>query len=724
MVKRGRRNSSQTLDDKVTAMVISEFPLDSILTTSQQMQEARKGLVEYVKAIKPDVIFVDGLFQRMKDIETYRPEVRESNPMTNFMELPMHYAAELFKDLHKASPATKIQYTLSDADEENIRALTAYRAEETARENQKKVGEYKKDIAKLNSEIRDAKKDEGAKRKVTSLEQKKAKLEAEAGKLENNPEVIMKKPKNGTQGLLDFKESTANDYMEKLRSFGIDVFAGEIKLEVKGCSMMYAHSYVKSSSVPLKSVTGRLVGKINEMQRSNVTLPDFIIESGHHAEPMAHPHRHKLEHKYSLVAIGMVLEDQVLLKEIRDKHVTPELFQGKQSRLEAAKRQEKKTPASGVMLVGRDKEGYFAQTYTAEHLANVGAGKVKLDDMVYETFNIVSDAHVGKQVSSMKLLKVALKTIEEQIDTAVKAGRSAPIFVNPNESLQGSNYSSYPVETSRQMTEELVDELKEEMGILRRDGKLRTQEEAEAWFLKRAAEINDSTNEPRIINQVDRYYRIFTRAVIRTLANSKYDIAAIFTEATHINHTVGEFGITEVGLETLPVKVVDMALKALIDDGKITSKDNEVLAGLYKKIKTCESGGNGYDKFTMKFGDVSYSVAAEHKPGSAGPNSNLPMLHVRRINSMEDDAEILIAGHLHTPYFVALGHVGQNNASYIYKGATFSEYDNYGKAGGWSTPVMGYLKAEVPINPGGKGTARVKFVLSDYLETRVKELDY
>ena len=147
MVKRGTRQTSvtdKTLDERVSAIMISEFPLDSILTTSKEMQEARKGLVDYVKAEKPSIIFVDGLFQRMKDIETYRPEVRESKPVTNFMEIPMHYASELFSELHKASPSSRIQYVLSDADEENLRSLTAYRAEDTARENLNKVSESKK----------------------------------------------------------------------------------------------------------------------------------------------------------------------------------------------------------------------------------------------------------------------------------------------------------------------------------------------------------------------------------------------------------------------------------------------------------------------------------------------------------------------------------------------------------------------------------------------------
>lgn len=724
MVKRGTKRISaadKTLDERVSAIVISEYPLDSILTTSQQMQEARKGLVDYVKSAKPNMIFVDGLFQRMKDIETYRPEVRESKPVTNFMEIPMHYASELFSELRKASPLSKIQYVLSDADEENLRSLTTYRAEDTARENKDKISEYKEKIKKLNSEIRDAKGDESLKKKSATKETEKTKLEAEIGKLENNPEVILKKPKEDSMGMLDFKESTTHDFIEKIKSFGVDVAMGEVRTEVNGSTMMYAHSYVKSSTLPLKSTTGRLVGRINEMQRSGLPLPDFIIESGHHAEPMAHPHRHKMEHKYSFVATGMVLEDQVLLKSIREKQVTPELFQGKQGRLEAAKRQEKKTPAAGIVLVGRDREGYYAETYTVEHLANIGSGRLKLDDMVYESMNIVSDAHVGKAATRHDLLTVALKNISEEIDDRLKKGKGSPIFINPNESLQGSNYRTFPVETSKPMTEEVLERLKIESAGLRKKGI--SEIEIDKWYREQVRLMLDSTNENRIINQLDRYHKLFTEVVTRTLANSHYDIAAIFTEATHIQHTVGEFGITEVGLETLPFKVLDMAVKALERDGKIAVKDKEILKGLYQKIRTCESGGNGYDKFDMNFGEVSYSVAAEHKPGSAGPNSNLPMLHVRRINSMEDDAEIIIAGHLHTPYFVTLGRTGQNSASFIYKGATFSEYDNYGKAGGWSSPVLGYLKAEVPINKGGKGAAKVKFVLSDFLETKLKEQD-
>ena len=305
------------------------------------------------------------------------------------------------------------------------------------------------------------------------MEQKKTKLEAEIGKLENNPEVILKKPKDGTMEWLSFKESTTHDFIEKIKSFGVDVAMGEVKVEVNSYTMMYAHSYVKSSTLPLKSTTGRLVGRINEMQRSGLTLPDFILESGHHAEPMAHPHRHKGEHKYSFVATGMVLEDQVLLKSIREKQVTPELFQGKQGRLEAAKRQEKKTPYAGIVLVGRDKEGYYAETYTVEHLANIGSGRLKLTDMVYESMNIVSDAHVGKAATRHDLLTVALKNISEEIDDRLKKGKGSPIFVNPNESLQGSNYRTFPVETSKPMTEEVLERLKIESAGLRKKEFLR-----------------------------------------------------------------------------------------------------------------------------------------------------------------------------------------------------------------------------------------------------------
>ncbi|MDI6737417.1 MAG: hypothetical protein QME12_02765 [Nanoarchaeota archaeon] len=724
-----KETKGATLDQRVSAMIISEYPLDSILTTSKEMQEARKGLVEYVQAAKPDVIFVDGLFQRMKDIETYRPEVRESNPITNFMELPFHYASELLKEIRAASPSSRIQYVFSDADEENLRALTAYRAEKIAKDNQAKVAERKKEIARLNSEIRDAKKDEGSKRKAASLEQKKTKLEAEIGKMENDPEAILKKPKAGTHGMIEFMKSTTHDFIEKIKSFGVDVSPGDVTLDIKGNSIRYAHSYVKSSNVPLKSTTGRLIGKINEMQRSGIILPDFVIESGHHAEPMIHPHRYipaKGEiippHKYFLVAAGMVMEDQILLKEICDKQVTPDLFQGKQGRLEAAKRQEKKAPASGILLLWKDKDGLKkGKAYSVEHLANVGAERVKMENMVYETFNIVSDSHVGKGATHHRMLRAALNHVEKGIEERIKQGRSAPIFVNPNESLQGSNYRTFHVETSKPMTEEVLERLKAESIELRKKGI--SDAEIDRWYREQVREVLDCTNENRIINQLDRYHHLFTSPVVRTLANSHYDIAAIFTEATHIQHTVGEFGLTEVGLETLPIKVLDKAIRALEKDGKIAIKEKELLKGLYRKIKICESGGNGYDKFVMNFGDVSYTVAAEHKPGSAGPNSNLPMLHAKRINSMEDTAELKFAGHLHTAYFVIQGRLGKNSCDFIYKGATFSEYDDYGKAGGWPPPVIGYMKAEIPINKGGKGSAGVEFILSDYLEPKVKEMD-
>lgn len=718
-----KNNEEATLERKVEAMVISEMPLDSVLTASDEMKDARKGLLAYVAAIKPDVIFVDGLFQRGKDLETYLPEVLASKPITNFLELPMKYVSDFLSSLRQASKATQIHYVLSDADEDNIKQLTGYAAARIAEENKEKVKKYKAEISRLNSEIKDIKKEDSrqAKRKATALEAQKSKVEAELGKFENDPKVIFKKPNENSIEWMQLKEQTAKAFVEKIEAMGVKVSMGKIsKLNVNGFTFDYAHSYVTSSKVPMKSVTGKLVGMVNEMQRSNKELSDFIIESGHHAEPMSHPHRHKMEHKYSFIASGMVMEDQAVLKQILDKGLDPEIYLGKQGRLEACKRQQKKSPAAGVVLLGRDEDGFYEKVFTASHLAKVGRGDVKLEDMVFQPVQIVSDSHVGKKETDHRMLYAALKYMEQELDEALKSGKYVPLLINPNESLQGANYKTVYTETKKPIPEELARKLRKQKEQIIE--KLKSKGEVAEFYISKVVEALDETNDPHLMNQVERYFELFTDLVTRTLmhANPKYDIAAVFTEATHIQHTVGEFGLSEVGLQTIPYKVADKILHLLEKDGAITINKTPVgqivKKGLFSRIKACEDGGNGYEKFDLQCGENTFKVAAEHKPGSAGPNSNLPMLHVRRINSMEDDAEIFIAGHIHTPYFVVLGNIGTNDSAFVYKGATFSDYSPYGIAGGWSSPVLGYLRAEFPANKNGKGVAGVKFILSDFLK--------
>jgi len=707
-------SEKDNLEKKVSAMIISEFPLDSVVGTSQQMLEAKVGVINYVKEKKPDVIFVDGLFTRVRYPEDYVSGILETEPLRNLMDEPFRIGSEFLKMLKEASPDSQIIYVLSDADEDNIRRLTKYAALKTVESNIQKLKEYDSKIKRVNEQIKEAKK---AGKDTGRLTRRKGAYLTNKKRFTDNPGNLLRMPNAESPEWLAFKEQTSKDYIEKLTQMnpGVQICMGTVSLNIKGNTFLYSHNFQVSSDVPLKSDTNRLIELVNKMQMGNVPLPDFILESGHHAETMAHPQRHGLEDKYSFIATGMVMEDQNIVRQILDNKFKPEIFHGKQSKIEACKRTSKKMPAPGIMIVGRDEEGFFAEGYSVHHLSKVGRGEINIKDMRYETINIVADSHIGKGAVRYGALKAALKKIEDEIDACVKEGRSAPIFVNPNESLQGQNYKTMPVETSRKIPEEFEEELRAKIEEAKKEGK--SLEELTDGLIYEMVEELNRTNEPRIINQVDRYHILFNPVVLKTLLYCKYDIAAIFNEATHIQHSVGQFGITEVGLETLPYKILDQSL-ALLEKEGVIKIDPNFKKRLYKKIKACEWGLSGYERLELKMGDIIYSIATEHKPGSARPNSNIPMLQIKRAITMADYADIHISAHLHTPYFFLIGKQASNNISAFYKGATFNEYDSFGQEIGWSPAVVGYEKAIVPINKGGDGVYKVKYILSDVLDKK------
>jgi len=123
----------------------------------------------------------------------------------------------------------------------------------------------------------------------------------------------------------------------------------------------------------------------------------------------------------------------------------------------------------------------------------------------------------------------------------------------------------------------------------------------------------------------------------------------------------------------------------------------------------------GFKKFDVTIGDNVYKFSTVHKPGSASPATNIPLQHIKRSITMADDADVFTSAHLHTPYFYAVGKYHTNGISSFYKGATFNEYDSYGKAGGWSPAVIGYEKALLSKSKGKKGAYGVQFILSDVL---------
>jgi hypothetical protein len=272
------------------------------------------------------------------------------------------------------------------------------------------------------------------------------------------------------------------------------------------------------------------------------------------------------------------------------------------------------------------------------------------------------------------------------------------------------------VESKRKIPEDFEKELFEKAKTLKKKGaKL---DDIVNELIGDAVHEMDRINEPRLENQWERYMMLFNRVITKTLLYCQYDIAAVFNEATHIKHTVGHEGITEVGLQTIPYRIVEDSLRIMEEEGII--KIDPRFRGLYKKIKACEHGGSGYERFTLKIGDIDYVISAEHKPGSASPGSNIPGKQIRRSITMCDNADIHISAHLHTPFCFFIGRQASNNISVFYKGATFNEYDSYGREGGWSPAVIGYEKALVPKNKKYEGIYGVQFVLSDVLSKKDK----
>ncbi len=722
-MKKNRKGSS--LDKLVDAVIISEYPVDSMIANTEQMKKAKAGLLNYIQTTKPDVIFVDGLFSRIRYPEAYIDGLLESEPLLNMMDEPFNLGANFLSELRKASPKSEIHYVLSDADEDNIRRLTKYNALSEAKSAKAEFEGYNDEIKRLKNLIKEAKKE---KKPVKKIEKSLKKIKKEMVRFAENNAFIdldsgdIRMPREESPEWVALKEDTTNAYVEKLQELNknINFHKGTVQLTMKGFKFYYAHNGHIASDVPLASRTNKILESLNKQQMGNLELPDFILESGHHGEPMVHPYRHaskegqeKIPDEYSLVATGMVMEDQKIVKDILDKKFKPDRFQGKQKKLEAVKRHLKKLPAAGIMHVGKSKDGYFAYGVSVRFLANLNKSSVKLTDLKYEELTILSDMHIGKGEVRYDALKAAFKKIESEIDERVKRNESAPILIVPNESLQGANYKTMRVETKRSIPEDLELEMVKKANELKRKG-AKLDDIVNELVGKAIHELN-RTNEPRIENQWERYLMLTNRIVLKTLLYSQYDIAAIFNEATHIKHTVGHEGITEVGLQAIPYRVLQESLKVMEEEGLIKIK-NEQYKQLYDKIKCCEYGLSGYERFPITIGEKKYIIAAEHKPGSAKPSSNIPLKQIKRAINMCDNADIHVSAHLHTPFCFFIGKQASNTISAFYKGATFNEYDSYGREGGWSPAVIGYEKAFVPKN--ADGIYGVKFILSDVLSKK------
>lgn len=693
-----------TKEKNVKAMIISEYPLDSIMGDSAQSREARKGIIKYAEAEKPDVIFVDGLISKVRYPEAYIPGVLESDPLNSFMQKPFEIASKFLSELKAANPYSEIYLALSDADESNIVRLTKKRVEQKAAEAKSTLNNLKATLKPIDKGIESAKK---AGKETKDLETRSAELKGKIKNLKSQPHSITEE-KEGYQLLKD--EVTA-EYVNKLKAMNskVRVSLGMISTIIKGFSFTYDHIYASASSKPLKHRTNRLEEILNKYQMGKKEIPDFFIESGHHAEAIAHPYRHGLEDKYSLLVSAPVMEDQRIVQSIIDGEFKPERFQGKQNKLEACKRTGKKIPASGIAIAGKDEKGFFAFNYSLKHLSQVGRGDLKIENMDYAKLVLLSDIHIGKGNVRYEELETALEKIYNEAKEDYKEGKSAPLLVMANESLQGRNYKTMVAETREVIPEEFRKKQKE---------KAKKGATADDIIDETYEELS-KRNQPNLRDQINRYFYLTTKTVGMTLLGSKYKPAIIYNEGTHIEKTIGEFGLSEVFLQTFPYKVVDDHLSFLMNEGEIPN--NEKLKNFSGKIKACDEGGVGYARIPIKLGEIDYMLSTSHKPGSSSPGSDIPMKEVRRATTMCDDADIFTSAHLHTPYFFVIGRQASNEITAFYKGATFNEYDAYGKSGGWSPAVVGYLKGYIPTNKNGKGAYGVRFITSDVLKEEKEE---
>lgn len=703
----------------IKIFTISECPLDSIIGNSEQAKNARAGILEYAKQEKPDVIFVDGLCSRVKNSEAYIEGI--NNPLKTLFEEPFNIASEFLKELKNASPSAEVYMPLSDADEDNIGYLTKNLGLEKSAGNNTKIKDCKKNVKELAKKI-----------KIEEKQRKRGwnkKVECFAKEIEdtqNQVKALTKKtglPAADGQNNNALKEKASELYITKLKELnpGINIFMGNIELTVKNHSILYSHNFHEMSDTSLKSRTNRLLTYVDKLKMGGSKLPEFIIESGHHGENIAHPYRQgDSADAYSLIYTSMVMEDQRVVRDILDGKIMPERFQGKGTRLEACKRHSKKNchlPSPGISMLERNEGGFAVTVYNLEHLAKVGLGKIKPLDINnqgdVEEIIVFSDIHVGKGAVRYEKLKSAINNLKNDIEKKVADKKSAPILLMLNESLQGRNYAHMVVETPRTVPTKFDRKLEDIIaeGKITGNGKNLDMDTVMKLKNEIIREL-EKTNEPRILNQLEWYYDLTNDLVLSTLLFCKYNPAIVYTEGTHIQHTVGEFGITEAGLQSFVYKIMGSSVPYLQKIGEL--KNDTRLKNIDKKMLICEES-SGFIKFDLELGDLTYKVSSGHKPGSANPSTNIPGKQVERATTMADDSDMHFAGHLHTSYFFSIGRFDQNSISAFYKGGTFNEYDSYGREKGWGPPIIGYVKAVVPTKKDYKGVYKAKFITSDVL---------
>lgn len=710
-----------SVEDKkqdVKILVVSEFPLDSVIANSKRMEHAKEGIFEYIRQEKPDVIFVDGLISSLYYPETlhfFDETMNKKDARSIYLEKSMELASEFLETVKKASPDSKIYLAKTHQDEKNVSLLENIIAKEIKEKNLAKGTELEGELAQIEEQLKLAQAS-GEMKKISHFSGKKGSLKRKL--MEMKQEEMRKMPQQGSGLQVAAKEASFQYYIETLQEFnpGINIaFENIIETEENGYRIMYAHTYPDADSrSPKTSRANSLIKYVQKLVKSD-SPPDFILESGHSAEPFVHPFRHMKEpgkpaDRYSLIGISLVMEDQEILDSLLSGKLNNERFFNISDNLEAVKRV-KKEPAAGISIFGRDSSGFYTTYISLGDLVEVGKGNIKLKEREFASIKVLSDIHIGKGVVRRDKLKSALSRFDEEIEGCRKSKKScSPVFVL-NESLQGYNYNTFPVEIPGLLPSEVEEQSNEKMEELIKKHGANSPKVAQEYQEFMLSKIGGQ-NLIRLDDQLREYYNLTLDVLTKTLMFCKYHPALVFTEATHIAHTVGDKGLLETGLQELPFYTFDKIYKVLVETGAVN--DNPDLHDLHKKIIRTKDIDSGYITFPFNLDGEVYLISAEHKPGSSYPGANYTQRQAQRANMRVDTSDMIFAAHIHSAFFSVGGTTGTNRIRAHIKGATFSEYDSYGKMGGWGAPTIGYLDVSLPKS-GKKGVYKVQFVLSDVL---------
>jgi len=701
-------------EDAVKVMVVSEFPVDSVIGTSPVSQLARKGILEYASLEKPDVIFVDGLITSQRDPEVLVKEVRERETLEGRIAGSMELAAEFLKELRAASPSSQIYLAKTDGDEYNCNQLDKLLAKEKRVESEGKGSVLEAELKALDAAIHEAR-EKGQRKKLMTLAGQKGAVSRRLRKMEGTGQY--RQPIRGSAERVETKKEAFDRYyggLERLVPGVIVSHEDRIHLKVRRSTIEYVHNAHSGPSV-LSNRGSSALRQVKERLSAGEEVPDIIIEGGHHAESYVQPIRRKDKlnnpvDEYTLLVSSMVMEDQERVAAIATGTFERELFHGYASKLESVKRAAAKSPPAGIIMVGRDSEGFFKWSYPLNHLAAVGRGKEIPDEGEYGSIYVISDMHFGKGTTRYDLLRNLMDRIDDEIDERREAGASIPALFFLNEALQGYNYDTLPVELPIATPSQKRKSLEARVRQLSKEGL--SQEQLTQAIIAEAVREHEGITMPRIEDQWKMYNEVMNRVIFKALLFATTDPAMIFVEGNHVTKSVGEKGITETGMQTVPLREVDRAISLLKDLG-LANKD---IGTFHDKVRVLEDGMiSSYGAFAFKTGDQTYWMIAEHKPGSGTPKTNAVQKQMERAHHRADSFDFYFAGHQHYAAVADEGMQGSNDCRYIVKGGTFSEHDSYGKEGDWAPPTVGAVVVDIPENGDTKGPVKFRFQLSDIL---------